>query len=80
MKGLNTYIKYLLISAEKAHAEYERTTLGGIRDKHWAGWCAGYITDKINYQFGLALTAGGIGATPNPRVGDSAFDEAFGKG
>jgi cobalamin biosynthesis Mg chelatase CobN len=35
----------LLRAAASAHAEYETTVLGGVRDEDWAGWYATYLLD-----------------------------------
>jgi hypothetical protein len=36
-------LRIALVRAEQAHADYERTVLGGRRDSDWAGWYARYI-------------------------------------
>jgi hypothetical protein len=38
-------IERLLREASAAHAVYEKETLGGVRDEHWALWYAGHMLE-----------------------------------
>jgi hypothetical protein len=38
----------LLKEAEKAHGEYEKTELGGVRDQDWASWYAEFIVTALD--------------------------------
>ena len=35
----------LLKETSAAHAVYEKETLGGVRDEHWADWYAAYMLE-----------------------------------
>jgi hypothetical protein len=37
----------LLREAEKAHGEYEKEKLGGVRDADWASWYAEFIVNLL---------------------------------
>ena len=37
----------LLREAEKAHGEYEKEELGGVRDEDWPAWYAEFIVKKL---------------------------------
>ncbi len=39
-------VEYLLIQAEQAHGQYERTILNGVYDQNWAIWYANYTIDQ----------------------------------
>jgi hypothetical protein len=39
-------IEALLIQAEQAHGQYERTVLHGVYDQNWASWYANYAIDQ----------------------------------
>ncbi len=40
-----TAIRALLTEAEAAHGTYETNELGGVYDREWAPWYAGYLVD-----------------------------------
>ena len=40
-----TAIRALLGEAEAAHGAYETRDLGGVYDREWAQWYAGYLVD-----------------------------------
>lgn len=45
-----TKLTSLLKDAEKAHAEYERNVLHGVRDENWPAWYAQFIiAHPLNY-------------------------------
>jgi catechol 2,3-dioxygenase-like lactoylglutathione lyase family enzyme len=37
----------LLVGAEKAHGQYERTVLKGVRDAQWAPWYAEWMANEL---------------------------------
>ena len=37
----------LLREAEKAHGEYEKEKLGGVRDADWPSWYAEFILNSL---------------------------------
>jgi hypothetical protein len=39
-------VESLLIQAEHAHGQYERTVLNGVYDQDWAVWYAEYAIDQ----------------------------------
>lgn len=46
MQSITHQVESLLIQAEHAHGEYERTTLNGTYDQNWAIWYANYAIDR----------------------------------
>lgn len=59
IKTITTQIETLLIQAEQAHGQYERTVLHGVYDQNWASWYAKYAIDQgiekcLNRQLSVA--------------------------
>ena len=46
MQPITHQVESLLIQAEQAHGQYERTILNGIYDQDWAIWYANYAIDQ----------------------------------
>jgi hypothetical protein len=40
-------LREALDSAGSAHHDYQKNTLGGVRDERWAGWYAGYVLGRL---------------------------------
>lgn len=58
MTQLLSQIEALLIQAERAHGEYERSALNGVYDQNWADWYARYAIEQgietlISRQFSV---------------------------
>jgi hypothetical protein len=53
----------LLREAEQAHALYEQTALGGVRDEAWPTWYANFLL-----QHGLATVLPGAGTAGSEKL------------
>ena len=40
-------LREALAAAGSAHHDYEKNTLGGVRDERWAGWYAAYVLGRL---------------------------------
>jgi hypothetical protein len=49
----------LLREAEKAHGQYEKEELGGVRDEEWAPWYAEFIVNALRERAGRHDPSGG---------------------
>lgn len=45
IQTMTTQIEALLIQAERAHGQYERSVLNGVYDQNWADWYAQYAIE-----------------------------------
>jgi hypothetical protein len=57
-------IRMLLGEAEEAHGAYEAAELGGVYDREWAQWYAGYAVEHgLGPMLGREIRADELGAT-----------------